>query len=85
MPSSLFLGWICEAVNQSSQSKENPLKMEKAGIWQTFLAPFQPSVQLNFRGTHGVIHITFLFTGLPLESWPVFVLYLACLFHKIFS
>ena len=59
--------------------------MEKAGIWQTFLAPFQPSVQLTLRGTHGVIHISFLFTGLPLGSWPVFALYLAYLFQKIFS
>ena len=44
--------------------------MEKASIWQTFLAPFQLSVQLNFRGTHGVIHITFLFRGLPHGFWP---------------
>jgi len=51
--------------------------MEKAGIWQTFLAPFQLSVQLNFSGTHGVIHISFPFTGLPRGSWPVFALYLA--------
>lgn len=77
MPSSLFLGWIWEAINQGSQSKENPVQMEKAGIWQTFLAPFQLSVQLNFSGTHGVIHISFPFTGLPLGSWPVFALCLA--------
>lgn len=48
MPSSLFLGWICEAINQSSQSKENPLKMEKAGIWQTFLAPFSAQCSAQF-------------------------------------
>lgn len=71
MPSSLFLGWICEAINQSSLSKENPIKMKKASIWQTFLASFQLSVQLNFCGTHGVIYISFLFRGSLHGFWPV--------------
>lgn len=85
MPSSLFLGWIYKAINQSSRSKENPVKMEKAGIWQTLPARFQLTLQLNFSGTHGVIHISFPFRGLPHGFWPVFALYVVCSLHGNFS
>ena len=67
MPSSLFLGWIWEAINQGSQSKENPIKMEKAGIWQTFLAPFQLSVQLNFMVPMGLFILAFLLQDCPVD------------------
>lgn len=73
MPAALFLGrgWVCAAINPSSLRKGNPIKMEKASIWQTFRAPSQLSIQLNFSGTHGVVHFSLLFRGLPRGFWPV--------------
>lgn len=62
----VVLGVGLRQFNQGSQSKENPIKMEKAGIWQTFLAPFQLSVQLNFSGTHvGLFILAFLLQNCP--------------------